>query len=63
VTQLSGFSVVQAMTSEPGGMRRRSQQQPRNQAVTVKLSASEKATVHEAAARRHLSVGTYRGNR
>jgi hypothetical protein len=47
------------MSSEPGGMRRRSEQQPRNQAVTVKLSSPEKTAIQSAAARRHLSVGAY----
>jgi len=40
-------------------MRRRSQQHPRNQAVTVKLSVPERAAVQAAAAQRHLSVGAY----
>jgi hypothetical protein len=40
-------------------MRRGSEQQPRNQAVTVKLSSSEKTAIQSAAARRHLSVGAY----
>jgi hypothetical protein len=48
------------MSSEPGGrMRRNSQQQPRTQAVSVKLSVSEKAAVQAAAARRRLSVAAY----
>jgi hypothetical protein len=40
-------------------MRRRSEQQPRNQAVTVKLSSSEKTAIQSAAATRRLSVGAY----
>jgi hypothetical protein len=40
-------------------MRRRSEQQPRNQAVTVKLSSSEKTAIQSAAGRRHLSLGAY----
>jgi hypothetical protein len=48
------------MGSESGGrMRRSSHQQPRNQAMTVKLSASEKAAMQSAAARRHLSLAAY----
>jgi hypothetical protein len=39
-------------------MRRRSEQQPR-QAVTVKLSSSEKTAIQSAAARRRLSLGAY----
>jgi hypothetical protein len=40
-------------------MRRTRQQQPRNQAVTVKFSSSEKAAVQAAATRRHVSLGAY----
>lgn len=40
-------------------MRRSSDQQPRNQALTVKLSASEKAAMQSAAARRQLSLAAY----
>jgi hypothetical protein len=40
-------------------MRRTRQQEPRAQAVTVKLSITEKAAVQSAAARRQLSVGAY----
>jgi hypothetical protein len=40
-------------------MRRNSQQQPRSQAVSVKLSVSEKAALQAAAARRRLSVAAY----
>src|ERR1700722_2169411 len=47
------------MTSEPGGMRRHTDVQPRNQAVTVKLSVSEKTGIRSAAERRKLSVGAY----
>jgi Mobilization protein NikA len=60
VTQRTRFPVVQAMSSEPGGrMRRSSQQQPRNQALTVKLSPSEKAAIQSAAAQRQLSLAAY----
>jgi hypothetical protein len=47
------------MSSEPGGMRRRSQQQPRNLVVKVNLSGAEKEALRAAAARRHLAVGAY----
>jgi hypothetical protein len=40
-------------------MRRSSQQQPRNQALTVKLSASEKAAIQSAATQRQLSLAAY----
>jgi hypothetical protein len=40
-------------------MRRSSQQQPRSQAVTVKLSDSEKSAVQSAAARRQLFLAAY----
>jgi hypothetical protein len=40
-------------------MRRPSQQQPRNQSVTLKLSSTEKTSIQSAAARRHLSLGAH----
>ena len=40
-------------------MRRTKQQEPRAQAVTVKLSTVEKTAVQAAAARRQLSVAAY----
>jgi len=40
-------------------MRRSSGPEPRNRAVTVKLSGSEKTAIEAAAARRHLSLSGY----
>jgi hypothetical protein len=47
------------MNSEPGAMRRSSGPEPRNRAVTVKLSGSEKTAIEAAAARRQLSLSAY----
>jgi hypothetical protein len=47
------------MTNEPGGMRRRSQQQPRNLTVKVSLSGAEKEALQSAAARRHKALAAY----
>ena len=59
MTRLPGSPVVQVMTNEPGGMRRNSHQQPRNLAVKVSLSGSEKEALQSAAARRHLALAAY----